>query len=61
MVRVFEYGVRLDSEAVAAANDQIKRSRTLYNELVALMRAVFEEMNAWLLGHAGGRAVEIDT
>ena len=60
MVRVFEYGVRLDLEALAAANDQISRSRALYNELIARMRAIFEEMSAWVLERAGGRAVELD-
>ncbi len=61
MVRVFEYDVRLDREALAAANDQIKRSRALYNELVAMLRAVFEETNAWVLDPAGERAIQIDT
>ena len=61
MVRVVEYGVRLDREALVAANDQIRRSRALYNEIVATMRAVFDEMNAWLFKHGGGRAIELDT
>lgn len=52
-VRVYSYGVRIDPECVALADDQIRRARRLYNEIVARMRAIYAEMQSWVLDRAG--------
>jgi hypothetical protein len=55
-VRVYEYGVRLDPEAVKHVDDQILKARLLYNDIVAAMRCVHADMQAWVLDRAGDEA-----
>ena len=43
-VRVYEYGVRLDSSAQQAVIDQIMMARYAYNEIIACMRQVVDEL-----------------
>lgn len=59
-IRVYEFGVRLDPESDKAADDQIWRSRHLYNDLIALMRRVYDEMQVWVLERAGAGARELN-
>jgi hypothetical protein len=60
MVRVYEYGVRIDPDSAQAANEQIHQARHLYNEIIAAMRAIYAEMNDWTLKQAGLVALELD-
>jgi len=55
-VLVYEYGARLDENCKAAAFEQIEKARRFYNAVIACIRTVHEEMNAWVLEHAGPRA-----
>jgi DNA-directed RNA polymerase subunit RPC12/RpoP len=57
-VRVYEYGIRLDRESIEHAEQQVHTARRLYNDLVAAMRSIYEEMQEWVLERAGdeGRA-----
>lgn len=52
-VRVFEYGVRLDAEAVQAVHEQLWMAHSLYNEIVAIMRSCHEQAQAIVLEAAG--------
>ena len=52
-VRVYEFGIRLDQECVAAADEQVRKARVLYNDIVACMRRVYDEMQAWVMERAG--------
>ena len=52
-VRVYEYGVRLDPECIAAADEQVRKARVLYNNIVASMRRIHDEMQAWVIDRAG--------
>ena len=53
---VYEYGARLDVRSQALAREQIAKARALYNTLVAFIRTVHAEMNAWVLAQAGAEA-----
>jgi len=55
-VLIYEYGVRLDRDCLQAVNEQIVKARALYNELVASVRAIIGEMNAFVLDKAGPEA-----
>lgn len=52
-VRVYEYGVRLDAESISVADAQVAKARTLYNNLVEVMRRIHAEMNAWVMAASG--------
>lgn len=54
---VYEYGVRLDKECIESTLEQIHDARRLYNNLVASIREIFNEMNIFILEH-GGRAMQ---
>lgn len=53
---IYEFGVRIDEKSRSAIDDQIMRARRLYNDLVALIRTVVAEMNAYVLDGAGAPA-----
>lgn len=55
-VLVYEYGLRLDKECIDSVQDQIGKSRRLYNDLIAVMRTIVQEMQAHVLDHAGAPA-----
>lgn len=51
-----EYGVRLDKECKDAVWDQIQRSRGLYNDIIASIKRMFAEMNAFVMDRADAEA-----
>lgn len=59
-IRVYEYGVRLTPESAQAADQQIFLSRRLYNDIIAVMRRVYDEMQAWVLARAGDEAAALN-
>lgn len=56
MQSTYEYGVRLDDGARAAVWDQVIMARRLYNELIAVMRGIYDGMQAFTLECAGQEA-----
>src|SRR5574337_411266 len=60
-VRVYEYGIRMDKEAVEHAVQQVIMARLLYNDIVAAMRRVYDEMQAFVLERCddAGRAAHM--
>lgn len=52
-VLIYEYGARLDKECSLLVDEQVRKARRLYNDIVALMRDTVEEMQADLLAKAG--------
>lgn len=59
MQSTYEYGVRLDDGARAAVWDQIIAARRLYNELIAVMRGIYDEMQAFTMECAGADAAAL--
>lgn len=63
-VCIYEFGVRVDKECVKAVDEQIRKARALYNNLVAVIQAIVTEQNAFILDLAGNEAktlnIEID-
>lgn len=59
-VRIFEYGVRLDPECIPLVGDQIQKARQLYNELVACIRLIVTEQQAFVLDCSGDDARKLD-
>ena len=49
----FEYGIRIDAECRQLIWEQIHLSRQLYNELVAAMRSIHQEMQDFTIEQAG--------
>ena len=49
---VYCYGARLDKEAAAEVDDQVRKARTLYNDVIAMMRSIYDEMQAFVLSSA---------
>jgi hypothetical protein len=52
-ITVYEYGIRLDKECEPRVWEQIKKSRELYNNIIAAIRAIFDGMNAFVIERAG--------
>jgi hypothetical protein len=59
MNKTYEYGVRLDDGVRVAVWDQIIRARRLYNELIAAMRGIYDEMQAFTIERAGTEAAAL--
>jgi hypothetical protein len=59
MQSTYEYGVRLDDGARAAVWDQVIMARRLYNELIAVMRGIYDGMQAFTLECAGQEAAAL--
>ncbi|MHB8744254.1 MAG: hypothetical protein ACYC9L_14170 [Sulfuricaulis sp.] len=55
-VRIYEFGLKLDRDTVTLVGDQIAKSRRLYNELVACMRSVLDELRTYILDKGGPEA-----
>jgi hypothetical protein len=53
---IYEYGCRLDKEAIPHVGDQIWHSRRLYNTLVARIREIVHEMKEFVLEQSGPEA-----
>lgn len=58
-VVVYEFGCRLSEESQRTALDQLGRARDLYHVLVESITTVHNEMNAWVLRHAGEEAMRL--
>lgn len=56
-VLIYEYGARLDKNCIQAANGQIFKARRLYNDLVAEIRDIVNNMNVFVLEKAGADAI----
>lgn len=54
--QVYEYGVRIDAECRGEIWNQFILSRKLYNELVACMRDIYQQMQDYTIEHADGAA-----
>jgi hypothetical protein len=59
MQMTYEYGVRLDEGARAGFWDQAIMARRLYNEIVAAIRGIYDEMQAYTLEVAGEEARQL--
>jgi len=55
-ISIYEFGCRLDKDCQEAVWDQIQKSRLLYNDLVAIIRGVVEELQAFVLEKSGSEA-----
>jgi hypothetical protein len=53
---VFEYGLRVDKECQEALWGQIRQARELYNNIVAAIRRMFDEMHTFVMDHADEKA-----
>jgi len=60
-VLVYEYGARVDADCIPAVNDQIHKARRLYNDLVARIRDIVNEMRDFVLQHAGPEALALQS
>ncbi|WP_077272831.1 zinc ribbon domain-containing protein [Acidithiobacillus caldus] len=49
---VYEYGARIDSTSEVAIDTEIRRARALYNEIVEVLRALHDAMQAFVLERA---------
>lgn len=58
-VLIYEYGARLDKECREAVGEQIIKARHLYNEIVACIRVIVAEMQAFVIEKAGPDAQAI--
>jgi hypothetical protein len=58
-IRVLEFHARLDKESIPLVDEQIFKSRVLYNEIIAKIREVHEEMQMFTLERAGTDALRI--
>lgn len=58
-VLIYEYGVRLDKECVDAVNAEMVKGRRLYNELIACIRGIVEEIRAFVMKEAGPHAASL--
>lgn len=58
-ILIYEYGVRLDKEAVKSACDQIGKARHLYNDVIAVIREIMECMQEFALSQAGPAAGDL--
>ena len=59
-VLIYEYGCRVDKECQPLIWEQIRKSRILYNNLVATIRRIVEESNAFILDQAGEDAKRVN-
>lgn len=58
-VLVYEYGVRVDKNAVEAINDQIAKARRLYNNVVAVIQGIVTDLQTYVVDLAGDEAKQL--
>ncbi|WP_437559549.1 hypothetical protein [Acidithiobacillus sulfuriphilus] len=46
---IHEYGVRVDADSERAIGEQIRKARAMYNDIVAVMRGIYDDMQAFVL------------
>ncbi len=56
---IYEYGVRVDADSERAIDLQIRKARAMYNEIVAVMRTIYDEMQVFVLDHATPEARDL--
>jgi hypothetical protein len=57
---VYEYGVRIDRDAIDLSEDQFQRAHHLYNEIIARIREIVEASRAFCSEKSSPAAKEID-
>lgn len=50
---VYKYGVRMNLKVCGDIDDQIRRARAMYNNIIAVMRGIYDEMQTFTMEHAG--------
>ncbi len=60
-VLIYEYGARVDADCIPAIGEQIYKARRLYNDLVARIRDIVNEMRDFVLQHAGPDALALQS
>ncbi len=60
-VMVYEYGARVDKDCLPVVLDQVHKSRRLYNDLVACIRSVVDELRVFVIEKAGPEAQALQT
>lgn len=58
-ISTYEFGCRLDKECQDVVWDQIRKSRELYNDLVAIIRGIVGELHAYVLEKSGAEAQKL--
>jgi hypothetical protein len=56
---VYEYSVRIDKKCLPALWGQIKKARQLYNDIIAEIRQMFDDMNSFVFSHADASAITL--
>jgi predicted RNA-binding Zn-ribbon protein involved in translation (DUF1610 family) len=56
---VYEYSVRIDEECLPAVWEQIRKARQLYNNIIAEIRQMFDDMNSFVFSHADASAITL--
>ena len=49
---IYEYGIRVDADSEQAINNQIRKARSIYNNIVAVLRGIYNEMQSFVLENA---------
>lgn len=50
---VYKYGVRISPDSVPDIDGQIRVARAMYNNIIAVMRGIYDEMQTFVMDHAG--------
>lgn len=56
---IYEYGVRVDADSERAIDQQIRKARAMYNEIVGVMRTIYDETQVFILEHATQEARDL--
>ncbi len=56
---IYEYGVRVDADSEQAIGEQIHKARVMYNNIVAVMRSIYDEMQSFVLENASQEARDL--
>jgi hypothetical protein len=56
---IYEYGIRVDAESEQAIAEQICKARAMYNNIIAVMRGIYDEMQAFVLERAPQEARDL--
>lgn len=59
-VASYEYGLRLDKDCIPLVSDQISKARALYNKIVACIRDIVGEMQAYVIAQGGSAAAGLE-
>lgn len=56
---IYEYGVRVDADSEQAIGEQIRKARAMYNNIIAVMRGIYDEMQTFILENASQEARDL--